>query len=76
MFAVYDVCKSSLEHYSELTKRAEKPTKASKTISRGIATMICDDADLGFTYWELSGTDTMGTVAANSVLAREMLKRL
>ena len=76
VFAVYDVCKSSIADYPELSRRViDRPSlKKPGFERRGTGEDIC--LDLGNTYWFMSGAESNSTVAANSILAREMLDRL
>ena len=70
VFAVYDMCKSQIEDFGKLTLRAAK--KEEKSIGRGEGEIIRE----GSCYWSMAGTDSLGIVAAESVLALELLETL
>ena len=75
VFAVYDMCKDKLANYPGLTTRMKKldaQTSIYLTETRG-------DGEIetkGEAYWHLEGAESESTVAAKSILAREMLVKL
>ena len=75
VFAVYDVCKSSIADYPELSRKVLE-RRSSKNFGARRGTSNDVNLDLGNTYWFMSGAESNSTVAANSILAREMLDRL
>ena len=74
VFGIYDMCKDVVSRYEDLTLKIKRPPKqVGKTIAgRGTG----DEHHHGLPYWHIAGAESLGVVAANSILARELLERL
>ena len=65
------MCKDLLENYPGLTGQIEKRQHANLIKGRGEG-----EADLGESYWHVSGAEVKGVVSAKSILGPESLEVL
>ena len=75
VFAVYDMCKDRLANYPGLSmndKRFQSIESFNRSDGRGEGEL----ENKGEPYWHLEGAESESTVAAKSILAREMLSKL
>jgi len=76
VFAIFDMCKDMLSNYPRLTKLAVKDGESIKNSRYVKGRGKGKSTELHKPFWYLAGAESLGVVAAVSVLAREVLVRM
>ena len=76
VFAVFDMCKDVKGNYEQLTARAIKLHKVKEGTGENETRGLDYGAEAKAVFWYIEGAESLGVVAADSILAREILVRM